>query len=108
MMERLLDMPCMFRTMTGFYCPGCGGTRAVTYLFEGNLIMSFIYHPLILYMVIVGSYMCLYRVISMKSERIKYNYNWEKYAIVVGVFIIIINCILKNYYLIVKGIEILQ
>ena len=26
--------PCLFHTVTGYYCPGCGGTRAVCALFQ--------------------------------------------------------------------------
>jgi hypothetical protein len=29
--------PCLFRTLTGLDCPGCGGTRMVWYLLHGNL-----------------------------------------------------------------------
>lgn len=45
--------PCLFHLMTGLYCPGCGGTRAVRALFRGDLAMSFQYHPLVLYMAAV-------------------------------------------------------
>lgn len=41
--------PCMFYMATGYYCPGCGGTRAVLYLLSGNLLTSLVYHPLVLY-----------------------------------------------------------
>jgi hypothetical protein len=29
--------PCLFRTLTGLDCPGCGGTRMMWYLLHGNL-----------------------------------------------------------------------
>lgn len=32
---------CSFSQITGFPCPGCGGTRAYVYLFKGKLISSF-------------------------------------------------------------------
>ena len=41
----LIFMPCLFHAMTGFYCPGCGGTRAVAALLRGDLVSSFCYHP---------------------------------------------------------------
>ncbi|MBQ6855594.1 MAG: DUF2752 domain-containing protein, partial [Lachnospiraceae bacterium] len=37
-------LPCMFRMLTGLYCPGCGGTRAVKALLTGHPIQSFLYH----------------------------------------------------------------
>lgn len=41
--------PCLFYRTMGYYCPGCGGTRAVIALVNGHFIKSFIYHPFVLY-----------------------------------------------------------
>lgn len=41
--------PCLFHLTTGYYCPGCGGTRAITALLRGRLLSSFLYHPVVLY-----------------------------------------------------------
>ena len=41
-------IPCLFQLMTGLYCPGCGGTRAVKALLAGHPVLSFLYHPLVL------------------------------------------------------------
>ena len=48
-------VPCLFHLITGLYCPGCGGTRAARYLLHGQIMKSFWYHPLVLYMAVVGS-----------------------------------------------------
>ena len=40
-----LAQPCLLRQLTGFYCPGCGGTRAAIHLVHGHLFRSFFYHP---------------------------------------------------------------
>ncbi len=45
----LAHMKCGFRKLTGLYCPGCGGTRAVVALAKGQLLTSLYYHPLPLY-----------------------------------------------------------
>ncbi len=39
-----LGIPCAFRTATGHYCPGCGGTHAVCSLARGQLAKSFCEH----------------------------------------------------------------
>ena len=40
--------PCMFHRVTGYYCPGCGGTRAFILFFRGELFLSLCYHPAVL------------------------------------------------------------
>ena len=46
-------MPCFFHELTGYYCPGCGGSRALMFLLRGDLIHSFIYHPALLYILVM-------------------------------------------------------
>lgn len=36
---------CRLYQRTGYYCVGCGGTRALEAFFQGHLIRSFCYHP---------------------------------------------------------------
>lgn len=37
---------CMFKNITGIPCPGCGMGRGTNALFHGNLMHSFLLHPL--------------------------------------------------------------
>lgn len=39
--------PCYFYQLTGFYCVGCGGSRAVFALLHGNLALALHYNALI-------------------------------------------------------------
>jgi Protein of unknown function (DUF2752) len=36
---------CVFRAVTGHWCPGCGMTRSVMALLRGDVDISFTYHP---------------------------------------------------------------
>lgn len=49
MLPAKLSVPCAFYALTGFYCPGCGGTRALRALLEGRFLLSFCYHPVVPY-----------------------------------------------------------
>ena len=42
--------PCFIYSLTGWYCPGCGGTRAVKALLCGRLFDSICYHPAVPYL----------------------------------------------------------
>ena len=44
-----LGFSCSFLSVTGLYCPGCGGTHAVCALAGGHLWESFRYHPFVPY-----------------------------------------------------------
>jgi hypothetical protein len=39
-------LPCMFRLLTGFTCPGCGITRALHQVLHGHFINAFTLNPL--------------------------------------------------------------
>lgn len=47
------DCECPIRTITGFYCPGCGITRMFKCLFEGYIYQAFRYNPLVFLLLIV-------------------------------------------------------
>lgn len=42
-------MPCWFRTVTGFYCPGCGATRSLYLLLNRHPLMALAYYPAVPY-----------------------------------------------------------
>ncbi|WP_440895422.1 DUF2752 domain-containing protein [Amphibacillus sp. Q70] len=42
-----IHISCPFRQLTGFYCPGCGMTRAAIALLDGQIYQSFRFNMLI-------------------------------------------------------------
>ena len=52
-MPKLSVFPCFFYHVLGIYCPGCGGTRAIGALLQGKPLLSFWYHPLVPYTVVL-------------------------------------------------------
>jgi hypothetical protein len=54
--------PCLFKTLTGLDCPGCGGTRMVWYLLNGDVYQAARHHivaliavPVLLYAFVLWS-----------------------------------------------------
>ena len=81
--------PCLFHLLTGLYCPGCGGTRAVRAMAAGNLRLSFQYHPLVLYTAAVLTVELLSLFVYIAAG------------------IIVVNWIGKNVLLVFFGIDLL-
>jgi hypothetical protein len=68
--------PCAFKAVTGFDCPGCGGTRMVWYLLHGNIgqaarhhLVAFIAIPVLAYAYVVWGARRLFGV-QLPSRRI--------------------------------------
>lgn len=96
-------IPCVFHAFTGYYCPGCGGTRAVHYFLHGNIIKSFIYHPLIPYLGIGGGiFMLSHTLFYLTKGRIKGIRFRNGYVYMMGV-IIVVQFIIKNVMVYVWG-----
>lgn len=107
--------PCLFRSVTGLYCPGCGGTRALKYLLRGDIGRSLWYHPLVGYMAVVMLLEFLgwiWRRGDKRREKNKLikaagfleNYEMEVY---VGIGIGAVNWVIKNWVLLEWGVELI-
>ena len=60
----VLDIGCMFRSLTGFPCPGCGTTRACLAFLQGHVVDAFYFHPLFWLSVL------LIVVVVLRGERV--------------------------------------
>ena len=116
--------PCLFHWITGLYCPGCGGTRAIGALLQGRLLKSFCYHTFVLYAVIavmveMGCFavgmMCRLRRRKVEKQEDR---EWKKKAIerfqkryarwvLAAVWIVGVNWGIKNVFLLM-GIDLLK
>ncbi len=106
--EKLM-IPCIFYSATGLYCPGCGGTRAVSALLHGKFLTSFICHPLVVCTAIMGGWFLLSQSIERLSRhRIKIGMKYRDFYIWAALGIVIINFIVKNILLLVWNIDLLQ
>ena len=102
------QMPCVFQELTGLYCPGCGGTRAMKALLKADVLSSFLYHPLILYMILMAVMFAVSYLIYVKTKNPKFRLYFENKYVYIGIGIIVINFVVKNYLLLFKGIDLLR
>lgn len=104
---QLNPYPCSLYTMFGLYCFGCGGTRAVAYLLEGDFVKSFIHHPVVLYTaVLVVCYMISHTISILSKGKIKAMLFRPIYFYIM-IAIILIQWIVKNALILINGTYIL-
>ena len=100
--------PCFFHAMTGLYCPGCGGTRAVLLFLHGNFLKSFLYHPIVIYTVLVGGYFMISQTIGrIAKKEFRFVLHYHDWMLWVAMILIIANFFIKNLFLLVWGIDLL-
>ena len=101
--------PCMFHRVTGYYCPGCGGTRATFALLHGHLIRSFIFHPFVPYTAVLGGWFMLSQTLQRISRgRLHIGMHFRVVYMWLALAIIVVNCIVKNMLILFCGIHLLK
>lgn len=100
--------PCLLHALSGYYCPGCGGTRAVKFLLQGQLLKSFCYHPIVLYAVVLGGWFMISQTIERVSRgKIRIGLHFREIYMWLALAIIIINCLVKNLALLIWNVDLL-
>ena len=90
-------IPCWFRLFTGFYCPGCGATRAFVLLCRGRLRDSIFYYPAVLYAAVLYIWFMVSNSIHLVSKgRIPIGLKFRNLYLYIGILLILGNWIVKN------------
>ena len=98
---------CMVYRITGSLCPGSGGSRAVNYLLAGDLLRSIVAHPLVIYGVVFYlAFMVTQTISRLTGGRVRGIRFRDAYAYI-GIAILMLNLMIKNYFLLVKGINLI-
>ena len=96
---------CVFRSLTGLYCPACGGTRAFRLFCQGRLFESLIKHPAVLY----SAFLCWIWGLSFLLEKLskgkvrRYRVRAWQFYILIGLFFL--HFIVANMLLLIWGID---
>lgn len=99
---------CVFNKMTGYYCPGCGGTRAAFALLRGNIARSLFLHPFVPYAVLVGGWFMLTQTIERLSRgRISIAMHFRMIYVWIALALIVGNVLWKNGVLLFTGIALM-
>lgn len=98
---------CPVYTRTGYYCLGCGGTRALTALLHGQVWKSFLYHPA----VCLGT---IYFVCFMGSRMLKKATKgrfpaarFRRVYLYGFIVLVILNVLVKNWLRYSLGVDVL-
>jgi hypothetical protein len=108
---RLSDylVPCFFHSLTGYYCPGCGGTRAVRLLAQGKVLDSLIHHPIVLYAaVLYVLFMCSNAVELLTRGRLAVGMRYRDGYLWGALVVLLLNFIVKNALLFLFGIALID
>ena len=108
--EQFLDLipHCFFHRITGYYCPGCGGTRATSALLHGHFLQSLYFHPFVGYVAVVGGWFMISQTIEYLSKgRVAIALHFRQVYMWIGIGLIIGNCLVKNAVKIILGISLM-
>ena len=104
----LTKLKCGFHELTGFYCPGCGGTRAVLSLLKFRPIRSVLYHPLPVYVAaVLANFMVRFVSAYLLPARVKHRLKPPKFRaayLVIAAVLLAGNFVVRNA-LLIAGID---
>lgn len=100
--------PCMFHALTGLYCPGCGGTRAMSALFAGKFVQAFVYHPFVPFIAVFGTWFMISQTVERVSgRRIKIAMHFREVYMWIALGIIVVNFLVKNLALLIWNVDLM-
>lgn len=95
---------CPSHIMFGIYCPLCGGTRAISSILRGDILLSLVYNPAVLPAIIsfiIYDISALIAILKNKDKILKvHKAVWISILVILGV-----NWIVRNALLVIWDID---
>ena len=88
--------PCNIYRLTGWYCPGCGGTRAVKALLHGRILASLLYHPAVVYLAAWTVTFVIWQSIHYLSRGRVRGFRYQNWQMWVAAGLFLLNFLIKN------------
>ncbi len=104
----LLPGFCLFRSLTGIYCPGCGATRAFHMLLRLDIKTSLIYNPVVLYSVALGLIFYVSQTLRFISRGRLPGLHISPLSPLAGAGLLLVNWLVKNTLLLFCGISLIN
>ena len=96
----IIPADCVFLQLTGYYCPGCGGTRSLYLLLHGRPLLAIWYHPFLMYVIILWAVFMLTNAIERLSKgRWQIGLQYRHRYIVIGLIMLFVNFIIRDVLL---------
>jgi len=95
--DKIIKIPeCVVFKNLGIYCPGCGATRAVYSLYNGDILKSIYYNPIIIYiLIILFLYLITEGICKITKKGNKFIINDVSVYVYFGLVILLINWLIK-------------
>lgn len=84
-----VGIPCVFYKLTGYRCPGCGMTHALSEVWNGNYLYAWEYNILSITVLPIVCIYLLYRSIREQLGKGNGFYIWE-YILLASIFIVVL------------------
>ncbi len=84
------QLPCMFKAVTHFNCPGCGMQRSFVLLMKGDITGSFFMFPALIPIILMFTFLFLHLMFKIKNGA-----TILKYTYILSVVIVMVSYIYK-------------
>ncbi|MDD3184673.1 MAG: DUF2752 domain-containing protein [Anaerostipes sp.] len=95
-MEYIFHMPCIFKLLTGLYCPVCGGTRAMLAFLHFHFVESFLCNPIFIYLVVITCWLITGWILKKLGRKNADKFKFHMWMLYLGLGILLVVFVARN------------